>query len=139
MKERVELQPEEPVPPPSIGPGRVATAFGYSLQGIVGAWRSEGAFRQEVLAAAVLVPVACLVEVTAVERVLLVCSVLLVMVVELLNSSVEAAIDRISLERHALSKRAKDTGSAAVMVSIVIALVTWGALLGPRVALAVFG
>lgn len=138
MKDHAEREREELKPPPGIGLGRIAKAFGYSLQGIAGAWRSEGAFRQEVLAAAVLVPVACLVQVAPVERVLLIGSVLLVMAIELLNSSIEAAIDRISLERHALSKRAKDTGSAAVMVAIVIALVTWGVLLGPRVALAVF-
>jgi diacylglycerol kinase (ATP) len=118
--------------PPDIGPGRIVRALGHSLQGLAAIWRSEGAFRQEVIAAAVLIPVACLVPVAPAERVLLIASVLLVMVVELLNSALEAAIDRISLERHPLSKRAKDAGSAAVLLAIAIALLTWGVLLGPR-------
>lgn len=118
---------------PSIGPERVIKAYGHSLAGLAGAWRTEGAFRQEVIAAAVLVPAACLVPVPLLERALLVASVLLVMVVELLNSSMECAIDRISLERHPLSKRAKDAGSAAVMLTIVIALLVWGAVLAPVV------
>lgn len=118
---------------PSIGPGRVIKAYGHSLAGLAAAWRTEGAFRQEVIAAAVLVPVACLVPVPLIERALLIASVLLVMVVELLNSSVECAIDRISLERHPLSKRAKDAGSAAVMLAIAIALLIWGAVLAPLV------
>jgi diacylglycerol kinase (ATP) len=127
----VESPHEEPAAPPSIGPGRVVKAFGYSLDGLAGAWRTEGAFRQEVMAAVVLFPIACLVPVTLLERVALIASVMLVMVVELLNSSLEATIDRISLERHPLSKRAKDTGSAAVLVAIAIALIAWGAILGP--------
>jgi diacylglycerol kinase (ATP) len=118
--------------PPDIGPGRIVKALGHSLQGLAATWRTEGAFRQEVIAAAVLIPIACLVPVAPAERVLLIASVLLVMVVELLNSALEAAIDRISLERHPLSKRAKDAGSAAVLLAIAIALLTWGVLLGPR-------
>ena len=118
---------------PSIAPARVWKAFGYSLQGLVGAWNTEGAIRQEALAALVLIPTALLVAgLTAVERVMLVGSVLLVIVVELLNSAMEATVDRIGAERHPLSKKAKDTGSAAVLVAIVIALMAWGAILGPR-------
>jgi diacylglycerol kinase (ATP) len=74
---------------------------------------------------------ALLMPVSAIERVLLIVSVLLVLLVELLNSSIEAAIDRISLERHELSKRAKDCGSAAVTIALVICAVTWGVLCGP--------
>jgi len=118
---------------PSIGLGRVVKAFGFSLHGLSSAWRTEGAFRQEVLAALVLIPLACLAPVSTVERVLLIASVLLVMVVELLNSSIESAIDRISLERHPLSKKAKDTGSAAVLVAIVLAVFVWAMTLGPWV------
>ena len=118
---------------PSIAPARIWRAFGYSLQGLAGAWRTEGAIKQEALAAVVLVPTALFVNgLVAVERVLLVASVLLVIVVELLNSALEAVVDRIGPERHPLSRKAKDTGSAAVLVAIVIALVAWGAILGPR-------
>jgi diacylglycerol kinase (ATP) len=79
----------------------------------------------------VLIPVACLLPVGAVERVLLIASVLLVLIVELLNSSIEAAIDRISFDTHRLSKRAKDLGSAAVLVALSLLLVTWLLLAGP--------
>jgi len=117
--------------PATIAPARVWRALVYSMHGFAGAWRTEGAFRQEVLAALVLIPVAIWVPATPIEHVLLVATVLLVMLVELLNSSVEAAIDRISAERHPLSKKAKDQGSAAVLIAIVIAFVTWGYILGP--------
>lgn len=118
-----------PDAPPTIGPGRVVKAFGYSIDGLAGAWRTEGAFRQEVLFAVILIPVSCFMPVTMLEHALLVASVLLVLVVELLNSSMEAAIDRISMDRHPLSKKAKDTGSAAVLLAIMTAMVVWGAIL----------
>ncbi len=113
---------------------RIALAFLNSLDGLADAWRHESAFRQELLLAAVLLPVAFAVPMPAVERALLVASVLLVLVVELLNTGVEAAIDRISLDRHALSKRAKDIGSAAVLVSIVLLGAVWALVLPPRLA-----
>ena len=116
------------------GVARIVQAFLNSLAGLGDAWRHESAFRQEILLAAVLVPIACLVPVTGPERALLVGSVLLVLVVELLNSSVEAAIDRISLDRHSLSKRAKDLGSAAVLVALVLLGVVWILVLVPRLA-----
>ena len=118
-----------PDAPPPIGPGRVVKALGYSIDGLAGAWRTEGAFRQEVLFAVVLIPISCFLPVTLLEHALLVASVLLVLVVELLNSSMEAAIDRISMDRHPLSKKAKDTGSAAVLLAIVVAMIVWGAIL----------
>lgn len=90
-----------------------------------GTRRHESAFRQEIFLAAALIPIACFVPLPATERALLIGSVLLVLVVELLNSSVEAAIDRISLDRHSLSKRAKDLGSAAVLVTLVLLAVVW--------------
>ena len=105
---------------------RLFNALFYSLSGLRIAFRHESAFRQEVALAAVLVPIACLVKVSAVERVLLLESVLFVFVVELLNSSVEAAIDRIGFDTHRLSKRAKDLGSAAVLVALLMLAVTWG-------------
>jgi diacylglycerol kinase (ATP) len=122
---------ETPDAPPSIGFGRVVNAWRYSMDGLAGAWRTEGAFRQEVICAAILIPIACLVPVPILERVLI-AAVLMVLVVELLNSAMEAAIDRISLDRHPLSKKAKDTGSAAVLVAIVIAMLVWGAVLFPH-------
>jgi diacylglycerol kinase (ATP) len=130
MEEPLDSESISRTPPPDIGFARIGKAFGYSLQGLLGAWRTEAAFRQEVVAASVLIPAACAVPLPLPQRALLVASVLFVMVVELLNSSIESAIDRISLERHELSKRAKDTGSAAVLVAIVIAFVVWAAVLG---------
>lgn len=115
------------------GVARLVQALFHSLEGLRDAWLHESAFRQEVLLAAVLVPVACYVPVSALERAALVASPLLVIVVELLNSSVEAAIDRISLDRHRLSKRAKDLGSAAVFVALVVLALVWGLVLPPRV------
>jgi len=108
-------------------------ALKNSINGFRVAYREESAFRQELTLAAILVPCGILIPVPPVERVLLLASVLMVLIVELLNSSVEAAIDRISLERHELSKRAKDFGSAAVTVALVICALTWGLLAGPVV------
>lgn len=112
---------------------RLINAFFFSLSGLTIAFRHESAFRQEIALAVVLIPVACLLPVGAVERVLLIASVLVVLIVELLNSSVEAAIDRISLDTHRLSKRAKDLGSAAVLIALAQLLVTWLLLAGPVV------
>ncbi|OGA00275.1 MAG: diacylglycerol kinase [Betaproteobacteria bacterium RIFCSPLOWO2_02_67_12] len=104
---------------------RLLDATRHSIAGLAEAARHEAAFRQELLLAAVLVPLGLYLGKTAVERALLVGSVLLVPVVELLNSAVEAAVDRISLEEHPLAKRAKDLGSAAVMLSLVTLGVVW--------------
>jgi diacylglycerol kinase (ATP) len=106
-------------------------AMKNSLNGFRVAIREESAFRQELTLAAILVPCGIFVPVSPVERAALLASVLLVLMVELLNSSVEAAIDRISLERHELSKRAKDFGSAAVMVALLVCVLTWGLIVGP--------
>jgi diacylglycerol kinase (ATP) len=110
--------------------GRVGRAFGYSLAGFRAAWR-QTAFRQEVVLAAILVPLGIWLGRTGAERALLAGSVLLVPLVELLNSAVEMAIDRIGPERHELSGRAKDLGSAAVVIAIVITAVTWALVLWP--------
>jgi diacylglycerol kinase (ATP) len=110
---------------------RILHAFFNSIAGLGDAWRHESAFRQEILLAAVLIPAACWIRVSAVERALLIGAVLLVMIVELLNTSVEAAIDRISFDQHSLSKRAKDIGSAAVFMALVLLAVVWGLILPP--------
>ncbi len=108
---------------------RIWNATGYSLQGLGAAFRHEDAFRTEVLAAAVLIPLALWLPASHVGKALMIASVLLVLIVELTNSAIEAIVDRVSLERHELSKRAKDIGSAAVFVSLVLAGVVWALVL----------
>jgi diacylglycerol kinase (ATP) len=134
------LSPDDPLAPLPFNPykgnrglTRAWHAMKNSLAGFRVAIREESAFRQELTLAAILIPCGMLVPVDPVSRVLLLGSVLLVLIVELLNSSVEAAIDRISLERHELSRRAKDLGSAAVMVALGMCLMTWGLIVGPLV------
>ncbi len=112
---------------------RLLNALFYSLSGLRIAFTHESAFRQEVALAVVLIPVACVVRVSAVERVLLIASVLFVLVVELLNSGVEAAVDRVGFDTHRLAKRAKDLGSAAVLVALVMLVLTWGLIVVPSV------
>jgi diacylglycerol kinase (ATP) len=104
---------------------RILSATRNSLEGFVAAVRHEDAFRQELLMAAVLVPLGVWLGNDGLERALLVASVLFVLVVELINSAVEATVDRISFDNHRLAKRAKDLGSAAVMLSISTAAVVW--------------
>lgn len=104
---------------------RIWNAFRYTLQGLAAAFRYEDAFRQEILLALVLVPLAFLATSGGVNHALLIGSVLLVLIVELLNSALEAAVDRISLDNHDLAKRAKDIGSAAAFVSLVNLAVVW--------------
>jgi len=104
---------------------RIVSAARYSIDGLVAAARNEDAFRQELALAAVFVPLAFWVGGNGLERALLIGSVLLVLIVELLNSAIEATVDRISFENHRLAKRAKDIGSAAVMLALVCAGLTW--------------
>ena len=104
---------------------RLLDATRYSFSGLREAARREAAFRQELVLAAVFVPLGLWLGRTGVERALLVGSVVLVLVVELVNSALEATLDRISLEQHALAKRAKDMGSAAVMLSLANAAAVW--------------
>ncbi|MCB5191614.1 diacylglycerol kinase [Methylobacillus arboreus] len=108
---------------------RLINAFGYSVDGIKAAYRNEDAFRQEVLMAIVLIPLALYLGNDAVARALMIGSVLLVIIVELLNSAIEATVDRISLENHQLAKRAKDIGSAAVLLTLINLVVVWGLLI----------
>jgi diacylglycerol kinase (ATP) len=111
---------------------RLINATRYSFAGFVAAARHEDAFRQELLLAAVLVPLGLWLGGDGVERALLAGSVLIVLVVELLNSAVEATVDRVSLEDHRLAKRAKDIGSAAVMMSLILVGMVWLLVLLPR-------
>lgn len=108
---------------------RLCSAFGYSLAGFRAAYKHEDAFRQEALLAVILIPLAIWLPVSLIGRALMIGSVLLVIIVELLNSAIEATVDRISLDSHDLAKRAKDIGSAAVLVSLVNAVVIWGLVL----------
>jgi diacylglycerol kinase (ATP) len=110
---------------------RIWNAFSYSLSGLHAAYLNEDAFRQESLLAAVMIPVALVLPLTGIGKALMIGSVLLVLIVELLNSAIEAAIDRISLDRHRLSKRAKDIGSAAVLIALINVLTTWSLVLLP--------
>ncbi len=97
-----------------------------ALAGLRAAWQHEDAFRQEVLIAAIAIPVALLLHAGTAGKALMIASILLVLIVELLNSALEAAVDHASLEQHPLAKRAKDVASAAVLLSIVNAVVVWG-------------
>jgi diacylglycerol kinase (ATP) len=108
---------------------RLLNAFGYSLAGFRAAYKHEDAFRQEVLLAVILIPLALWLPVGLIGRALMIGSVLLVIIVELLNSGIEATVDRISLDSHDLAKRAKDIGSAAVLVSLINTIVIWGLVL----------
>jgi diacylglycerol kinase (ATP) len=107
------------------GVARVANAFFYSLAGLRAAFRDEAAFRQELLLAAVLIPLALFMPVNGIGKALMIASVLLVLITELLNSAIEALADRISLEKHALIKKAKDIGSAAVLIALINVPVVW--------------
>jgi diacylglycerol kinase (ATP) len=108
---------------------RRMNAFSYSIAGTLAAFKHEDAFRQEVFLAVVLTPVALYFGETAIDQALMISSLLFIIVVELLNSSIEATVDRISVKHHKLAKRAKDIGSAAVFFSLINATVIWFLLL----------
>jgi len=108
---------------------RIWNALKYSIAGLREAYRCEDAFRQEVWLACLMVPAALLIDVSAAGRALMVASVLLVLIVELLNSAVEATVDRVSLDDHRLAKRAKDMGSAAVLLALGNVAVVWSLVL----------
>ncbi len=112
--------------PKPTGLKRIWLAFIYSMAGFRSAWLGEAAFRQELVLALIMLPFSALLGRNALEYIALVGSVLLVLIVELLNSAIEATVDRIGLERHPLAKNAKDMGSAAVLVSLLLVLFTWG-------------
>jgi diacylglycerol kinase (ATP) len=134
------MNPDTPAPGPATprdsralkgkrGLRRVANALRYSVDGLRAAWNGEDAFRQELLLALFMIPVALALPLSVVERVLLIGSVVMVLVVEILNSAIEAAIDRQSFEINPLAKQAKDLGSAAVMLSLLLTGGTWAAVL----------
>ncbi|ELZ8931621.1 diacylglycerol kinase [Cronobacter dublinensis] len=108
---------------------RIINAAGYSWKGLRAAWKNEAAFRQEAVAVIAAIIIACWLDVDPMTRVMLISSVMLVMIVEILNSAIEAVVDRIGPEFHELSGRAKDMGSAAVLMSIILALFVWVTLL----------
>ena len=111
------------------GVRRVINAVRYSMDGLRAAYTGEDAFRQETLLAAALIPLAIWLPVSGLGKALMIASVLLVLAVELINSAIEAVVDRISLDRHALSKRAKDLGSAAVLLALIDVAAVWGCVL----------
>ena len=107
------------------GLARIWNALFYSLEGLAAAFRHEPAFRLEVFLAAALIPAALWIPASGAGRALMIGSVLLVLVVELLNSAIEATVDRVSTEHHPLAKRAKDIGSAAVLLSLLNVPAVW--------------
>ena len=115
--------------PGKTGIRRILDATGYSLQGLKAAWIHEAAFRQELVLTLVLSICAFLLPVTTLERIMMVSSLLLVVIVELINSAIEAVVDRVSDDWHELSGRAKDIGSAAVFVALFLALFVWASIL----------
>ncbi|HHQ4305393.1 TPA: diacylglycerol kinase [Serratia fonticola] len=118
----------------ATGLTRVIKAAGYSYKGLTAAWQNEAAFRQELVATVVAIIVAVWLDVGAIARILLIGSVLLVMIVEILNSAIEAVVDRVGTEYHELSGRAKDMGSAAVSLAIILALFVWASVLWQHLA-----
>jgi len=118
--------------PGNTGIGRILRAARFSSQGLAAAWKNEAAFRQELLLVVVLAPVALWLGQTALERAVLVGCLFIVLIVELINSAIEAAIDRHGDELHELSGRAKDMGSAAVLISLLLVAAVWGLIAAER-------
>jgi diacylglycerol kinase (ATP) len=111
---------------------RIFSAFFYSMDGLKSAWRHEHAFRQELVLFIVATAVALALRISAFEKLVLIAVMVLILIVELINSAIEAVVDRISLERHPLSKNAKDFGSAAVLLACLLAAATWAVVLFNR-------
>lgn len=111
------------------GLSRIVDATRYSKQGLLSAWRNEAAFRQEILLLFILLPILFWLDVSRTEKLLLIITLLIVLVVELLNSAIENVVDLVSPDYHELAGRAKDIGSAAVFISILLAAITWGFIL----------
>lgn len=118
--------------PGKTGLRRVINAAFYSWAGVRFAWRNEAAFRQEVILAVILIPIAFWLGTDAVQRALLIGTCLIVLIVELLNSGIEAVVDRVGDEYHKLSGSAKDLGSAAVLISLLLTAVVWGLVIYER-------
>ncbi len=125
----MDTRPVESAHKGKTGLRRIWNALFYSFSGLRAAYRHEDAFRQEVWLALLLIPSALFMPASGIGKALMIAAVLLVLITELLNSAVEAAVDRISLENHQLAKRAKDIGSAAVLVSLVNVVAVWALVL----------
>jgi len=108
---------------------RIFSAFFYSVDGFRAAWRNEHAFRQELVLVIIGIIIALLLPVSAFEKLMMIAVLLQILVVELINSAIEAVVDLVSLERHRLSKNAKDFGSAAVLLTLIMAIATWAVVL----------
>lgn len=118
--------------PGATGLTRIINAFGYSMKGLKAALIHEAAFRQELLLCVLMLPLALWLGSNGIERALLIGSLFLVLIVELVNSAIEAIVDRVGSEMHELSGRAKDIGSAAVLLSLANVFVVWALVLGGR-------
>ncbi|HCE2382247.1 TPA: diacylglycerol kinase [Vibrio parahaemolyticus] len=132
MSKTTPHQSQESGKPGNTGVKRIIKATGYSMQGLKAAFKHEAAVRQELALLSIAVILACVVDVGMIERILLIGVVVLVLIVELINSAIEAVVDRIGVERHELSGRAKDIGSAAVMVALAFAAFSWLYILANR-------
>ncbi|CDT74325.1 TPA: diacylglycerol kinase [Vibrio diabolicus] len=132
MSKTTPHQSQESGKPGNTGLKRIVKATGYSIQGLKAAFKHEAAIRQELALLSIAVILAWLVDVGMIERILMIGVVVLVLIVELVNSAIEAVVDRIGIERHELSGRAKDIGSAAVMVALAFAGFTWLYILASR-------
>lgn len=132
MSKTTPHQSQESGKPGNTGLKRIVKATGYSIQGLKAAFKHEAAIRQELALLSIAVILAWLADVGMVERILMIGVVVLVLIVELVNSAIEAVVDRIGIERHELSGRAKDIGSAAVMVALAFAVFTWLYILASR-------
>lgn len=111
--------------PKNTGLKRILLATGYSLKGLQSTFKHEAAFRQELFLCAILIPIACYLEITQVERILLIMPLILVLIIEVINSAIEAIVDRIGSELHELSGRAKDMGSGAVLIALLLSAYIW--------------
>ncbi|CAK1935311.1 diacylglycerol kinase [Vibrio crassostreae] len=111
--------------PGAAGIKRILNAAGYSIKGLTSAFKTEAAIRQELALCVIFIPIAFVLDISKVETILMVASLVLVFLFELINSAIEAVVDRVGTEHHELSGKAKDIGSAAVMVSLGLALFTW--------------
>ena len=110
---------------------RLILATGYSWKGLKASWQNEEAFRQETILAVVLIPMALFLDVSQIQSILMIGSVLLLLIVEILNSAIEAVVDLVTKEKHELAGRAKDMGSAAVMLALINVFVVWVVILIP--------
>ena len=120
--------------PGNTGITRIIKAFGFSMKGFRAAWKHEAAFRQELMLTVVLTPLAFVISETTMQLALLLLTLFVVLITEILNSAVEAVVDRVSDEQHKLAGRAKDMGSAAVFLSLVMTAVIWGLVIFERYA-----